>query len=116
MNTNVLVYDSQDGYFELLKKTFRYCNFTHYRGEETTLVQNFEMIIFFLNDRLELPDYVKLYRHNIPIIFGLASKATFRGGRERKGNVYFLNLDMPKNYILKFINKSIHKIAGIAKA
>jgi hypothetical protein len=75
------------------------------------------MIIFFINDQLELPDYVKLYRNDIPIIFGLAGKAGFKEkNHAHDGNIHFLNLDMPKNNILKHINKTLNKIAGIGKS
>lgn len=117
MNTKVLVYDSQEGYFELLKKSIRDCNFILYKNSNTTMMQDVGMIIFFMSDRLELADYIKLYRRNIPIIFGLTNKASFKGkDHEKKGNIYFMNLDMHKQSLLKYVNKIINKLEAVRKA
>lgn len=108
---NVLVYDNQMAYYELLRTNFSgKHNIMYYpflNGKSPDYVC--EVIIFFLHDELELLDFVKLYNKDIPVILGIGGEAKFEGFTS-EGNIYYLHLDKLKQEILEDVILLLQRI------
>ncbi|RZJ58623.1 MAG: hypothetical protein EOO45_26660 [Flavobacterium sp.] len=68
--TKVLVYDNEGGYYDLLKNSVKGngINFRKYNSDE--IDDDCDAVVFFLNDKLEMMDFVRLCKDGSPIIFG----------------------------------------------
>lgn len=107
----VLVYDSQLGYYEMLrsrlKEGFNFVLFT--RG--MTKVADFDAILFFLHEDIELVDLSGLYHTKVPLIIGLSKKTDGETGQD---NVYTLNLQQTKKGLINSVRQLLRKLRGIA--
>ena len=108
MGTKILVYDNQYAYFELLKTTFL-CEYQFVLSESGKLESvdlEVDMIVFLLYDEIELLDFIKLYRQDIPIILGL-SRMNMPNNFATRGNIHYLNLNKLKNEIINDITAQL---------
>lgn len=108
MGLKILVYNNQEGYFSFLKKNINGGNnsLLHYNDKIKT--DDINMLIFFMSDSIELADYVKLYRSNIPVVFGYTGP--YLEEYKNEENLYYVNLSAPKDTLLRYINAVISKI------
>lgn len=108
---NVLVYDNQLAYYELLKFNFSdSCNFELFSLENSDANGVlYDVIVFFLYDELELLDFIKLYNKDIPVIFGISPK-----DKEEEiaieDNIYYLHLDKLKDEIINELGLLLEKM------
>lgn len=98
---NILVYDNQQAYFELLKSNFSQTHqFNLFNsGQIESAVSEYDMLFFFIYDELELLDFIKLYRNDIPVVLGhwaLNHVEVF----EEQGNIHYLHLNKLKGEII----------------
>lgn len=105
MSMNILVYDNQVGYYQLLRDTMaREMNVSRFSGSKSC--RDYQVLVFFMTDEMELLDFMKLYKQNIPVIFassGDVSKSLDTLNKE--GNIYYLNLSQHKENIEKHIKQ-----------
>ena len=105
MGAKILIYDNQSAYFELLKANFsneyEFILFNSNNPESVDL--ECDMIFFFVYDEVELLDFVKLYREDIPVAIALSDIATSVNFKIQ-GNIHYLNLNKFKNEILTDIS------------
>lgn len=121
METRVLVYDSQQGYYNLVRDTlqskFTFYNYTGKMGA----VPDFDVLLFFLHEEIELIDYMKLLRQDLKTIFCYdATAGAVHKDYTEEGNVTYVNLHLHKNILIKCINDALkkaqqktHKKAGV---
>lgn len=104
MGTKILIYDNQYAYFELLKTTFlhEYQFVLSKAGELESADLEVDMIMFLVYDELELLDFVKLYKEDVPVILGL-SGVNKPNNFTMHGNIHYLNLNKLKNEIINDI-------------
>ncbi len=107
-----MVYDNRDEYYKLLKNGSNSNTFILYNNRMKSF-EHINMVIFFLNDILELTDYVKLFRKDIPVVLGMVNEVSFKDKDYMKDrNVHLFNLKLPKGSILQCINKVVSKVFG----
>ncbi|ALM49746.1 hypothetical protein AMR72_13045 [Flavobacterium psychrophilum] len=108
---NVLVYDNQMAYYELLRNNFSGShNIMHYpllNSKSSDYVC--DVMIFFLHDELEILDFVKLYNKDIPVILGIGGAAKFESVTAER-NIYYLHLDKLKEEILEDVALLLQRI------
>lgn len=104
MGTKILVYDNQHAYFGLLKTAFlhKYQFVLSEVGKLESADSEVDMIVFLLYDEIELLDFVKLYRQDMPVILGL-SGMNKPNNFATHGNIHYLNLNKLKNEIINDI-------------
>jgi hypothetical protein len=111
VGTTILVYDNQLAYFEILKASFSkgYKFIPASLNHTENTVGEIDMILFFVYDEIELIDFVKVYREDIPIVLGLS-------GVERdqdfpaNGNIHYLNLNNLKDEIIEDVSRMIKTV------
>lgn len=109
---NVLVYDNQLAYYKLLISNFsgKY-NFTRFTSKDTASTDVvYDVMMFFLQDELELLDFIKLYNKTVPMVLCLA----LRDKEEWpviEENIYYLHLDKFKDEIVKDAGLLLQKLA-----
>jgi hypothetical protein len=102
----ILVYDNQQAYYELLRSGFsENAVFSLFNGLNFELAdKEYNMIVFFIYDELELLDFIKLYQENIPIVLGLSLMNKY-SNFIAQGNIHYLHLDKLKNEIIEDVGK-----------
>lgn len=108
---NVLVYDNQMAYYELLRTNFSGSHKIMYYSLLISKSSDYvcDVMIFFLHDELEMLDFVKLYNKDIPVILGIGGAAKFEGV-SAEGNIYYLHLDKLKEEILEDVALLLQRI------
>jgi len=108
----ILVYDNQSAYFELLKTSFPE-NFqfilTGFDDLENAGLE-YDMVLFFVYDEIELLDFGKCYTENVPFVLGLSAK-NMPDEPMNNSNIQYLNLDKLKDELVtdvEFFLKQIH--------
>jgi hypothetical protein len=107
----ILVYDNQLAYFKLLKTNFnRSYNFILFDSNRMKEVDSeYGMVLFFVNDEIELLDFARLYREEIHLVLAIS-------GRNRpidftmKGNIQYLNLDKLKDELISDVTMLLEKL------
>ena len=112
VGVKILVYDNQLAYFKLLKTnlsgsyTFTLSDLNSVKGFDS----EYNMVLFFVNDEIELLDFARLYRGEIPFMLAIS-------GRDKpidfamKGNIQYLNLDKLKNELIYDVAMFLEKLA-----
>lgn len=98
MEMDVLVYDNQVGYYEFLKNTIQVGGFNFVKFDERKNSSGYDAIVFFMQNKFELMDFVKIYRDDLPVIFcsSTRSNAIEKNYNSYTSNIRFLDLAMPK--------------------
>lgn len=106
MNMRILVYDRQKGYYEWLRKEMagraKVIHTYTFSAKE-----NYDMIIFFMHDSLEMLDIVKAHNKNIPFIICSSLEKNGEAKLAGKNTPQIIRLSMHKNQILDAILKSL---------
>lgn len=101
MNKKILIYDNQSAYFELLKASslddFQF-TLTGFDDVENA-GSEYDMILFFVYDEIELLDFAKYYTEDVLFVLGLSGK-NMPAGSMVAGNIQYLNLDKLKNELM----------------
>lgn len=114
MKKEVLVYDNQTGYYDMLKSKLKEgFDFILFKSDMARVVKEFDAVLFFLHEDLELIDLSRLYNAKIPLILGL-SKTVF-DANATMDNVYTFNLQQTKHGLLKSL-RSIFKNLAVQAA
>ena len=111
---DVLVYDNQRAYYQLLV--------THLSGEYNFVLYSslidvaanfrWNAMIFFLYDEMELPDFVKLYNKDVPVVFGIDREAK-KDTIVIEGNIYYLHLNKLKEDIIEEASLVLDKVMAV---
>lgn len=111
---DVLVYDNQLAYYELLV--------THLSGEYNFVLYSslngvkadpdWSAMIFFLHDEVELLDFVKLFSKNVPLLFGISQKDK-EDDIVIEDNIYYLHLDKLSDEIIEEVSLYLKMITSI---
>lgn len=108
----VLVYDSQLGYYEMLKSRLKEgFNFVLFTRGMTKIAEEFDAVLFFLHEDIELIDLSRLYNAKVPIIIGLSKDVA---EETTQGNIYTLNLQQTKKGLIKRVRMLLKKLRDIA--
>jgi hypothetical protein len=112
----ILIYDNQFAYYELIKTSFpQGYEFHLFNAEENNSVDTeYDMLMFFLHDELEMLRFMKLYKQDIPVMLGLSSMNKVNDIMT-EGNIYYLHLDKFKEEIVEDIKKLLQKVSGQIK-
>lgn len=111
MGVKILVYDNQLAYFELLKTYFT-------GGHQFVLINSntieragleYDMVLFFVYDEIELLDLAKIHSEEVPYVLGLSGK-NMPVGHIAQGNIQYLNVDKLKNELLADIKILLDKL------
>ena len=107
----ILIYDNQLAYYELMKSNFQSgYEFSLYESESDKSIDiEYDMLMFFLYDELELLGFMKLYREDIPVVLGLSGMNKIND-RRVEGNIYYLHLDKFKEEIIEDVKMLLEKI------
>ncbi|NDJ00131.1 hypothetical protein GWA97_13660 [Flavobacterium sp. LaA7.5] len=115
----IWIYDNQLGYFDLLKnnmpKDYQLKHFSVNNCDEEDSEDKADSLIFFLNDELELIDYMKLQRLGMKTILCSPTK----GGAILEKEVDFIHIDINLNKedlvrsILRLVTAETSKAEGI---
>jgi len=107
----ILIYDSQFAYYELIKSNFSEKNeFILYNPENSELFdKEYDMLMFFLYDELELLSFMKLYKDSVPVLLGLSQMNKVNDSK-LEGNIYYLHLDKLKNEIINDVQNILDKV------
>lgn len=108
MDIEILVYDNQQGYYDLLRAEISGFVFTLYKSGNKNNVSKYDVVIFFLSDELELIDLAKLYDGNVPFI--LASTKIKEDVLIEKENLYGADLILTKDALVLQLT---HLLKGI---
>lgn len=105
MRTKILVYDNQLAYYELLRAAFlnNYNFIIANLNKIESAINEVDMMFFFVYDEIELIDFVKIYREDIPVILGLSGDK-IRENLLTQGNIHYLNLNKLKNELIDDIS------------
>lgn len=110
MKKEVLVYDNQTGYYDMLKSKlkegFEFILFT--RGMKR-MASEFDAVLFFLHEEMELMDLMTMYRNKVPLILGLSKSYDAAG--DMGENVYPLNLQQTQKGIIESLKAIFNKLA-----
>jgi len=111
MDIEILVYDNQLGYYDLLREELRtgYV-FTLYPSYTDDSPAKHDAVIFFLNDGIELIDLAKLYDEKLPFI--LASTKITGDGLLKRENLFNVNLNLTKDALVKEFKKILDGITN----
>ncbi|SFQ77870.1 hypothetical protein [Flavobacterium akiainvivens] len=99
MKKKVLVYDSEVGYYNLLKNNikdgfeFDICN-----GCANS--KGFDAVAFFMHDKIEALDIARLYSNDKPFILAADNG---HAGIKQEENMYVINTSLPHDDILKML-------------
>ena len=109
MKKEVLVYDNQLGYYNLLKDTFKgdykFSLFKEGQGEQP---EKKDMVVFFLHDEIELIDVAKLYTEDVPFVVGCSK---IRHCLQEMKNIYTVSLIQTKDEIIKSLLEVFETVA-----
>lgn len=107
----ILIYDSQFAYYELIKTSFSEKNeiFLFTQGEDESVDIEYDMLMFFLHDELELLSFMKLYKEDIPVLLGLSQMNIINDSR-LEGNIYYLHLNKLKNEIIDDVQNVLDNV------
>jgi hypothetical protein len=106
MKKKVLVYDNEVGYYNLLVNSIKEgFEFTLYSGQGSGA--GFDVIMFFLHDKIEALDIARLYDASKPFI--LAADNSHAGIRH-DSNMYVLNLSLPQDDIMDMLNSIFNEL------
>ncbi|KAF2510284.1 hypothetical protein E0W72_07310 [Flavobacterium arcticum] len=108
----IWIYDNQLGYFDLLKNnTPQNCQLQHFNVNncsEEDSKDGADSLVFFLNDELELLDYMKLQRPGMKTI--LCSPLESGAILQRDGDFIHIDVNLNKNDLVNSILKLITPI------
>ncbi len=107
MKKKVLVYDTEMGYYNLLKEKIKEgFEFIAYAGQAGT--KGFDAIAFFLHDKIEALDIARLYDNSKPFILAADN---LKEGMKHDRNMYVINISLPLTDILNML-RDIFKDLG----
>lgn len=111
VGVKILVYDNQQAYYELLKANFNqeYDFVLFGSGGFKEVDSECCMVLFFVNDEIELLDFARLYVEEIPFVLALSGKDK-PIGFTMNGNIQYLNLDKLKNELLSDVAMLLEKL------
>lgn len=108
----VLVYDSQLGYYEMLRSRLKEgFNFVLFTRGMTKIAEEFDAVLFFLHEDIELIDLSALFHAKVPLIIGLSKNAE---NDARQENVYTLNLQQTKKSLINSVRLLLKKLREVA--
>jgi len=112
MEVKILVYDSQIGYYEFLKHVFtRKFGILRLFKKEKTIEDDYRMMVFFLHTEMELLDFFRLYRKDIPVILASSVQGNnFQMKYTGNGNIYHLDLTSHKDKLQQEIQKLFSRL------
>jgi hypothetical protein len=97
METKVLVYDNEVGYYHLLKDVISDgFEFTLYNNSDNN--SRYDVVVFFMHDEIEVMDMVKLYRRDIPFVLGADNGHTYIQHRD---NAHIINTALSRDEIIE---------------
>ncbi|QYJ68533.1 hypothetical protein [Flavobacterium litorale] len=98
----IWIYDNQFGYFDLLKSNAP-LNFDlqHLTASNRITNSDADCLVFFLNDELELMDYIKLQRPYMKTI--LCSPLESGAILQRDGDFIHIDVNLDKNHLVDSI-------------
>ena len=110
MEKKILVYDNQSAYFELLKEIFlNSYEFVLINSNSRLKVDlEYDMVLFFVYDEIELLDFIKLYIEEIPFVLGISNNAAAKNFTDY-GNIQFLNLLKLKDELISDISRLLEE-------
>ncbi|TRW25382.1 hypothetical protein FMM05_08755 [Flavobacterium zepuense] len=110
MDIDVLVYDNQLGYYNLLnEEIINTFSFTLYDENKYNESYKYDVVVFFLSDEIELIDLLRLYEKSTPFIFASDKlKGTLLPIRE---NCYWVDLNYTRDVLLKELEAILKNIA-----
>lgn len=101
MGKKILVYDNQKAYYELLESEmsegFEFISINSASAE--FIHSEYDMVLFFLYDEIELLDFIKLYNEKLPFVLGVSNEETAKS-IVTDGNIQFLNLNKFREELL----------------
>ena len=96
MKIKVLVYDSEVGYYLLLKNNIlKGFEFVLYNQADKNM--SYDAVAFFLNNKIEAIDMLRLYDANKPFVLGANNGHDYVQHRD---NAYIINTALPHNKII----------------
>jgi len=109
MKKKVLVYDNQLGYYDLVNDTVKNgYDFFLYKKEHE---EQYDAVVFFLHDDLELLDMVKLYDPEIPFILGTSKKST--SYLKGKDTVFIIDISLTRDEIVQNLVSAFNKVGHL---
>lgn len=101
----IWIYDNQFGYFDLLKSNaplnFDLQHLTARNRDSDITNYDADCLVFFLNDELELMDYMKLQRPDMKTI--LCSPLESGAILQRDGDFIHIDVNLDKNHLVDSI-------------
>jgi hypothetical protein len=112
VGTKILVYDNQSAYFELLKTSFSasFDFFLIHSDNVKDVDSEYDMVMFFMYDEIELLDFAKLYTDRVSFVLGLSNRNKPMNF-VADSNIQYLNLDVFKNELLEVVKMLLEKIS-----
>ncbi|MES2487555.1 MAG: hypothetical protein V4581_16615 [Bacteroidota bacterium] len=111
MKIKVLVYDSEIGYYLLLKNNIlKGFEFVLYTKAEDSM--GYDAVAFFLNNKIEAIDMLRLYDESKPFVLGANNGHSYVQHRD---NAYIINIALPHNKIVACFKTLFNELLLLCK-